>query len=352
MLLEAIFTALAGASVGGYFLYREDKSIVYGYLNTRLSHRLNRLIPKDFFEKTTEESYDESIKNLRETEAYKDIPSETNELDRYLSKRFIEEVNATILLLPRDYQRIVREVVMLRVEIENIKTAIANSMSDVKILPEFNAAYELTREKLDAIPRLNSFDDFLKMIRGTRYEALFAEATPQSIAEMEMMLEKYYFKKVVAELDKADSKSKKIREYISKWIDVKNLWLLRHCVENGLDFTRYYIPLGTLSLEMLTAAGKRIKPEERVNELWDSVYGGVFSYALSKNADVYWERSLSFIMDDALEAVKSDYFGPAYSLYYLLAREKETRRIKMMLISKHLGLKPKEVVIDENSIFW
>jgi len=93
-------------------------------------------------------------------------------IEEFLNETFIKEINSTLELFPEYYRKLIEDLVYSRLEIENLKIAISNSRSDIKLDPKFKVNYLLDEGKYEMIKGLNSFDEFLKMIDGISYYSM------------------------------------------------------------------------------------------------------------------------------------------------------------------------------------
>ena len=262
-MITGVIIGSIGSIAGIYWLYREEKSIGYAYSNIRISSKFNELLPMYFFEKLKTAQYREVLNALRETNHYRDLSNNLDDIEHVLNENFVNEIKSVLEFLPGDYKKIMKDIVYLRLEIENLKIAISNSRSDIKLSPKYKINYLLTKEQYKMIQELDSFDDFLNIISKSKYYPMFRNTEKLSIAELQIMLEKNYFHILSETLKKSDFKATKLKKYFIRWIDTKNLWIHKYCLENNINFSKFHIETGTLSKELLMKIGKKHYPEEK-----------------------------------------------------------------------------------------
>lgn len=334
----------------------------YAYVSARVRAKRAKLLPAETYPKLLARDVHEIARTLQEGE-YKD---EVDELaGRFRGAELIER--ATRLNLGRTYSDLLRwsegelrtmiALYLARYDVYNVKTVLRGKFARLapeRIVSELVPAGSLPLTKLEALARLETFEDAARGLADTPFGKVVEEALggrmPSTLLEVENALDREYYRVLLDGVLPNTRPKQAFRDFLEREIDVVNLrTVLRLRGEDVPDLGPYWVDGGArLRLEhgqrLLRARKEDVVAELSSLPYWEEIAAGV-QQTLDTGA---LNPALSAL--DRSHLKSADFFGHWYPLSvlpvidYVLRKRVEVDNLRILAYGKETGLR--EAVLE------
>lgn len=316
----------------------------------------NLLKDEDYKKLLRKKNVKEVVEYLKENTSYNKIfenidinKLEVDTLELLLKKNIVKQYEKLIHYFADEYRKLFK-ILLMRYEISDVKLYIKtiirgedlSKLKDLTIGSKLYCSFDYKN-----LIHLNNIENFIENLKGTPYYNLLKpyleEEHSKRLFYMEMVLDKFYFKRLIYGIEKLDSEDRKIfKEFLGKNIDLLNLqWIYR-----GLKF--YKLVPEELINYTLTGGHylnyKKLKiicyskdETELIKKMINSKYGFLFDneYTL----DIFMERRIKrYLYFLLLEYKKREKMNIIESIAYRHLLEFEMRDIISIIEAIKYGL--------------
>lgn len=339
----------------------------YSFINAKLRARLSKMVDESIFDQMIKAyNVSEAVGILQNTDysTLHDVFSKTGDLKLAELELFKKEI-ALYSEMRRYVDEITGEFVQalcLRFEIENLKNTlrlffdrkirerdIQDSVHYILYTPIINDLH------IEQILHAEGIDDVILLLKSTPYAAILQEHWPtvitdRSLFSVEVALDHYFYKNLVANANSLDGRDKEqARRLVGVEIDLQNInWIMR--------FKNFYrLPLEKVMTSIIPS-GYNLKPENiedfysahtvipMLQTIVKSNYPGLSALILTDEPDLtarllLIEHVLEHIMRYEVKRTLSGYpFSIGIILAYFTLKTFEMNKIKAILNAKQYGI--------------
>ncbi len=335
----------------------------YGYANARLRGMRSRLFNRAFFDNLiAAPDIKTLIQDLTATEYGPDLE------DALIHGRDAATIEAALKNhMIRTYQKVFSflndeglylvQTLLGRWDIFNIKTILRGKHIDAatdEIVEGLLPAGQLTAVELEA---LAGGEDIKTVIdtavtwglpfAGALREGYAEYLETESLADLELALDRYYSTWATQRLKKRQANSRLALSIVRMQVDTLNLLTVLRAAKESLETEvadRYFLEGGrdfSKSLYEELAAMSDI--DEILDKLRETPYGKILDAVaieyLSQNSISVFERSLEdYLMRHALGLAKGDPLGVGVAIAYLWAKQNEMTNLRIIVRGKAVGM--------------
>ncbi len=267
-----------------------------------------------------------------------------------------------IALLEQEEDKVVRELksfspepqlydlFLLKYDYNNVKLYLKQETQDAETPPVLSDAGTIPVRKLEEGLREKDYRCFPVHLRETlpgAREAMVADHTPRA---MEFLLDQAFYRDCYAIADQAERRETRmfLRQWVAASADLSNLQTLlriRQMADPETLFTKSYVP-GSLSCSFYLSC-LHLELAKLAEAFARTPYGRLAADAVAKYNITGSLSHLEKLSDDYLlefvKARKGNAFGIEPLVGYLVARQREIRNVRMILLGKLNDL-PREII--------
>lgn len=214
-------------------------SIMYPNLNAKLEGMYAKRISKQSLEELLKQNSTKQVvallKSLSPT--FQDLEDNPRriKIKIFLERNLIEDIQKIARLLNHKDKQVFWDFISIY-EIRCIKSAFRKLSSENKINEESNDIVNWTSQlfkNLQGIEKVENQEDFLKIVKKTRYQKLF-DNNESNVFEIENQLDQFYFEQM---MEVARNYNTALKDMIGKKIDLNNItWIYRE--KENYDFAK------------------------------------------------------------------------------------------------------------------
>jgi vacuolar-type H+-ATPase subunit C/Vma6 len=344
----------------------------YAFINAKLRARISKILPDDrFIELAKAPSLDAALILLQDTSfaRLEEVYSRTGDLKQAELELLKDEIelykNIRQYLHPNCLDLI--DALLARFEIDNLKNAIRlyferkirkySTESDIHYILYERIIHDIP---IDLVVNAESFEEIAGVCEGTPYSQMVKKyshtvESEGSLFRMEIAFDHYYYKNLLAAIDKLDRKDRTIALRLTGVeIDLQNInWIIR--------FKNFYdLPLEAI-LAAIVPGGFNLK-HTIIDELFraqnvtavlqgfvKSKYPGFSTLLSSQTPDstsrlLLVRRILEEIMNHEVQRILSgDPFTIGIILSYFILKRNELRKIRLILNAKQYDIQQERI---------
>jgi len=334
----------------------------FAAINTKIRALEGQLLSNRDYERLLEmNNLSEITQYLKNNTSYGSTLSEVEaehvsieQLEVLFKRALFKKIQGFIHYFVDDYKQLFR-ILFMRYEIEDLKLFIRALVrqEDLSKVMEFMVILGVSKTfDYDKLRQSKTLEDLVFALKGTQYYDLLTyyidEAPERRIFYMEMNLDRYYFKRLIDQVDKLSAGDRDaMKEILGKNTDILNLqWVYR-----GRRFYKLtseellnYTLLGGHSLKYnaLKELCYANSIDDAVNQIKESPYGFLVS---QKDFEIFMELNMErYIYDEFLKLKKVNHMNIIESMVYMHQLEYEVRDLFTIFEAKKYGFNKAETL--------
>jgi V/A-type H+-transporting ATPase subunit C len=342
----------------------------YGYINARIRAMKSRLLSESFIEQLlTMPDVSEVVAALARTEYKEDIEKGTVKQAGILGveeglKDHLVNIYRKILDMVagnREAERLVK-ILLGRWDLHNLRTILRGKHIEApieEVEEQLIPAGDLDKAVLSELvkqPTVKAFID-LMVLWDIPYgrplsEAYTAYAENKRLADLELVLDKFYYHYALQEAHGRSLNTSLVRELLRREIDFLNITTLLRLVREHIEVERpseYFIEGGReLSIERLVELLTKPEIEDVVASLQDYSYHSVLEEALKKYfvtgaVSVIQRRMEELIIRKTVSLFRGDPLSIALIAAYIWAKYNEMVNLRIIVRGKAAGMREETI---------
>lgn len=217
-------------------------SILYPSLNAKLEGMYAKRISKQGLEELLKQNSTKQVVALLKSlsPVFQDLEDNPRriKIKIFLERNLIDDIQKIARLLNHRDKQVFWDFISIY-EIRCIKSAFRKLSSENKINEESNDIVNWTKQlfkNLQGIEQVENQEDFLNIVKKTKYQKLLGKMIPNkiSIFEVENKLDKFYFEQI---MEVAKNYNSALKDMIGRKIDLNNvIWIYRE--KENYDFAK------------------------------------------------------------------------------------------------------------------
>lgn len=273
-------------------------------------------------------------------------------LEVLFKRELFRKIQGFIHYFVDDYKQLFR-ILFMRYEIEDLKLFIRSLVrsEDISKIMEHMVILSVRKTfDYEKLSRVRSLEELVVALEGTPYHDLIQyymnESPERRIFYMEMNLDRYYFKKLIAQVEKLSGIDQEpVKEILGKNTDILNIqWIYR-----GRKFYRLtseellnYTLLGGHALKYKTL--KQLCYAASREDVTNFIREGPYGFLVDRDDfEVFMELNMErYIYDEFLKLKKRNYMNIIESMVYMHQLEYEVRDLFTIFEAKRYGFGKEE----------